>query len=57
VATTQIRVDEENSNNVSLQDPKAPISHADAPETEIPTPHHLMRSTASFDAILLKNSH
>jgi len=37
---------------VSLYVPKGPISHSDAPETAIPTPHHLMHSTASFDAIL-----
>jgi len=57
VATTHLRIDEENSNNVRLQVPKAPISHAHAPETEISTPHHLMLSTASFDAILRYKKH
>jgi len=51
-ATTQLHTTDENSNNVGLQVPKGPISNSDAPETAIPTPHHLMRSTASFDAIL-----
>jgi len=52
VATIQLHIADENSNNVSLYVPKGPISISDAPETAIPTPHHLMHSTASFDAIL-----
>jgi len=52
VATTQLHIADKNSNNVSLYVPKGPISHSDAPETAIPTQHHLMHSTASFDEIL-----
>jgi len=57
VATTQLHIADENSNNVSLSVPKGPISHSDAQETAIPTPHHLMLSAASFDAILRWNRH
>jgi len=52
VATTQLHIADENSNNVSLYVPKGPISDSDAAKIAIPTPHHLMHSTASFDAIL-----
>jgi len=52
VETTKLCLADENSNNVSLEVPKRPISHSDAPEAAIPTPHHLMLSNASFDAIL-----
>jgi len=52
MATTQLHVADKDSIDVSLYVPKGPNSHSDAPETAILTPHHLMRSTASFDAIL-----
>jgi len=52
MAITQLHIADENCNNVSSEVPKGPISHSDDLKTAIPTPHHLMHSTASLDAIL-----